>query len=326
MSSIKSSSLTSDTRKVVLVTGANGLVGRALCCDLANRGFSVHAAVRTPNQFTPIAGVQSVGAPDLSDPQAVWPLLGVDVVIHAAARVHVMNPAPDEAERFMAVNREGTLQLARNCIQAGVKRLVFLSTIKVNGEQTQPGHPFAASDRITAPKDPYALSKYEAEQALFVLAKQTGLEVAVIRPPLVYGPGAKGNLELLEKAIRKGVPLPIGLLDANRRSLVSLANLVDLVSTAAMHPAASGQVFLASDGHDLSTLALAQEIAKACGLPLRSLPVPVTLLSLAARTLGKAEMMRRLTGNLQVDIGSTCERLGWKPPQTVAAGMAAAFA
>lgn len=309
----------------VLVTGANGLVGQSLCRTLAARGFAVQAAVRQPQAFLPIAGVSAVQAPDLANPQARWLLDQVDVVIHAAARVHVMNPALDELERFLAVNRDGTVRLAHACAQAGVKRLVFLSTIKVNGEFTEPGHPFVATDRV-APTDPYALSKFEAEQGLQSLAGQTGLQVTIVRPPLVYGPGAKGNLELLERAVRKGVPLPIGALDLNRRSLVSLSNLVDLVRVCATHPNAAGKVFLVSDGVDLSTLGLAREIAKACAVPLKSVRVPVSLLGLAARMLGKQEMMRRLTENLQVDIRLTRQTLGWMPPQTVEQGMARAFA
>lgn len=310
----------------VLVTGANGLVGQALCRELAGQGFAVQAAVREPEAFAPIAGVSVVQAPDLEDTQAQWPLAGVDVVVHTAARVHVMNPAPDEIDRFAAVNRDGSARLAHACAQTGVKRLVFLSTIKVNGEHTEDGHAFAATDPVVAPTDPYALSKYEAERKLFDIAKASALQVVVVRSPLVYGPGARGNLELLERAIRRGVPLPIGSLDSNHRSLVSLANLVDLLVRCAIHPRAAGEVFLASDGDDLSTLELARHIAKACHLPLRFLPMSARLLNVAARALGKDDMMRRLTQNLQVDISATCETLDWHPPQTVAQGMSAAFA
>lgn len=310
---------------VVLVTGANGLVGRALCRELAARGFMVRAAVRNPKAFDALDAVSPVRAPDLADPHAQWPLDGVDVVIHTAARVHVMNPAPDELDRFMAVNCHGTMVLARACVQAGVKRLVFLSTVKVNGERTEPGHPFKSTDPIEPPADPYALSKFEAEQGLFAVSRASGLQVCVVRPPLVYGPGARGNLELLERAVRKGVPLPIGALDANHRSLVSLTNLVDLVVVCASHPNAADKVFLASDGHDLSTLALARQIAKACGLPLRTVAVPGWLLNLAAKTLGKQDMVRRLTDSLQVDLESTRQALDWTPPQSVEQGMATAF-
>lgn len=310
----------------VLVTGANGLIGQALCRELALRGFAVLAAVREPQTFQQMPGVVVVQAPDLADPSANWHLEGVDVVVHAAARVHVMNRTLGELERFMAVNHDGTVRLARACAQSGVRRLVFVSTIKVNGEYTEPGHPFVAGDPVAKPTDPYALSKYEAENSLFALGQTTGLEVVVVRPPLVYGPGAKGNLELLERAIRRGVPLPIGLLDVNRRSLVSLTNLVDLLVTCVTHSQAAAEVFLASDGDDLSTLELARQIAKACGLPLRFVSVPPRLLRLAARTVGKDDMIRRLTESLQVDIAATCERLNWRPPLTVAKGMAAAFA
>ncbi|UOD49809.1 SDR family NAD(P)-dependent oxidoreductase [Orrella daihaiensis] len=311
---------------VVLVTGANGLIGRALCREFVARGYEVRAAIRDQDDLEMQGSVVRVAAPDLADPRARWPLDGVDVVVHTAARVHVMNPGPDEIERMMAVNRDGTVRLARACADSKVKRLVFLSTIKVNGERTTPGQAFKAIDSIASPADPYALSKFEAEQGLFEVASQTGLQATVVRPPLVYGPDAKGNLELLERAIRRGVPLPIGALDRNRRSLISLANLVDLVILCASHPNAPGQVFLASDDHDLSTLDLARQIAKACGLVLRSVPVPIGLLKLAAQALGKGQMIRRLSDNLQVDIESTRERLHWTPPQSVEKGMAAAFA
>lgn len=309
----------------VLVTGANGLVGRALCCELAKRGFLVKAAVRNPKTFVPLEGVTPVLAPDLSDPHASWPLDNVDVVIHAAARVHVMNPAPQEIERFIAVNCDGTLRLARACSAAHVKRFVFLSTIKVNGEFTKPGRPFTADDPVDAPADPYAFSKFRAEQDLLTVNWQNGLEVTVVRVPLVYGPGAKGNLELLERAVRKGLALPIAALYSNRRSLVSLANLVDLLILCGIHPRAAGEVLLVSDGHDLSTLELAQQIAGACGVSLKTFPLPLWALGLIARVLGKGEMMRRLTESLQVDIQKTCHLLGWSPPQSVDQGMEAAF-
>jgi len=308
----------------VLVTGANGLVGRALCAELAARGFKVLAAVRRPETFEAMVGVAVIGAPDLSDVNAQWPLAGVDVVVHTAARVHVMNPEPDEAQRFLSVNRDGSVRLARQCAVHQVKRLIFLSTIKVNGECTGPGVPFKAND-LPNPADPYAVSKREAETGLQAVAEQTGLEVTIIRPPLVYGPGAKGNLGVLERALRRGLPLPIGALNVNRRSLVSLANLVDLTVCCVTHRAAANSTFLVSDGQDVSTLGLAELIAQACGVRLRTMAVPGSVLKVMAGLLGRREMMRRLTDNLQVDVSPTREQLNWQPTQTMEQAMAEAF-
>jgi UDP-glucose 4-epimerase len=286
--------------------------------------MAVRAAVRNPEHWAAIDGVTTVIAPDLADEHGHWPLDGVDVVVHTAARVHVMNPEPDEANRFQSVNRDGSVRLGQACVQAGVKRLVFLSTVKVHGEYTEPSVPFRASDQL-APTDPYAQSKLQAEQGLQAIASHSDLEVVVVRPPLVYGPGAKGNLALLERWIRKGWPLPIGALDSNGRSLVSLANLVDLIARCVTHPQAANQVFLVSDGQDVSTRALAESIARVCGLPLKVFWVPPRLLALGAGLLGRADMVRRLTQNLQVDSAPTCQRLDWQPVQTLDQGMASAF-
>lgn len=310
----------------VLVTGANGLVGRALCQALAGCGHKVVAAVRDPDGQPGLsgAGIGLVQAPDLESADAHWPLSGVDVVVHTAARVHVMNPSAHDRERFVAVNRDGTNILARQCAAHGVKRLVFLSTIKVNGERTQPGSPFGAADLPDA-RDPYAQSKQQAETALWSVAEQTGLEVTVIRPPLVYGPGAKGNLGVLERAVRHGWPLPIGALDFNRRSLVSLANLVDLIVRCVAHPGAANRVFLVSDDEDVSTLGLARLMADALDVRLRTFTVPVSVLRALAGLSGREAMLRRLTENLQVDIGATRQQLDWVPVQTAAQAMRLAF-
>lgn len=320
-------------RLTVLVTGANGLVGRALCQDLLGRGHRVRAAVRDSDGVrlsdslwaqVDDTDVRLVQAPDLADPNAQWPLAGVDVVVHTAARVHVMNPAPDEHERFLTVNRDGTTRLAQQCVEHQVKRLVFLSTIKVNGERTETGQAFTAHD-LPNPTDPYAVSKLQAETALQAISRETALEVTVIRPPLVYGPGAKGNLGALASAVRQGWPLPIGGLNANRRSLVSLANLVDLIVCCVTHPRAAGAVFLVSDDDDLSTLRLAQLMAAACQVRLRTVYVPMGLLTAVARALGRGDMLRRLTESLQVDVRVTCQTLGWSPVQTVEQAMASVF-
>ena len=310
----------------VLVTGANGLVGRALCSQLVAQGCQVRAAVRDLDCCKSLDGVEFMLSPNLEDRDANWLTLltDVDVVVHTAARVHVMRPSPDETDRFVAINTDGTARLAAACAAARVRRFVYLSTIKVNGEATPNGKAFRAVDPV-APTDPYAVSKHQAERLLSGFADRRELEVVVIRPPLVYGPGAKGNLELLERMVRRQLPLPIGLLDGNRRSLVSLANLVHLIITCIAHPVAANQTFMVSDGDDLSTLRLTRLIGQACGVPVKTLPVPASLLNLLARLLGKRDMLRRLTDNLQVDISVTCKRLDWKPPQSVSQGMQAAF-
>ncbi|MGB1222496.1 MAG: NAD-dependent epimerase/dehydratase family protein, partial [Alcanivoracaceae bacterium] len=243
-------------------------------------------------------------------------LSGVDCVVHCAARVHQMNDqASDPLASFRRHNRDATLVLARAAADAGVRRFVFISSIKVNGEQTRPGQPFRADDR-PAPEDPYGQSKAEAEEGLRAVAAETGMEVVIIRPPLVYGPGVRANFAALMGLVARGLPLPFGRVD-NRRSLVFLDNLVDLVLTCCDHPAAAGQVFLVSDDDDLSLARLVRELAAAMGRPARLLPVPVSVMSLVARLLGRADLVKRLFGSLQVEVGPTRERLGWTPPVTV---------
>lgn len=242
-------------------------------------------------------------------------------MVHAAARVHMIgDSALDPADAYRAVNVDGTLCLARQSAVAGVRRFVFLSSIKVNGEETKLGRAFAAGD-APSPQDAYALSKAEAEAGLRALAAETGMEVVIVRPPLIYGPGVKANFLSLMRALRRGVPLPLGAVENNRRSLVALDNLVDLIVTCIDHPAAANQTFLVSDGEDLSTAGLLRRLAAAMGVPARLLPVPVSLLQGATAVLGKGEMMRRLCGNLQVDIEETRSVLGWRPPVNVDEGL-----
>jgi UDP-glucose 4-epimerase len=247
-------------------------------------------------------------------PDADWtPLLDrIDVVIHAAARVHVMrDQAADPVVEFRRANTEGTLALARQAAAAGVKRFVFVSSIKVNGEGTLPGQPFVAKVS-SAPCDPYGLSKYEAEEGLKALAAETGMEIAIVRPPLVYGPGVGANFLSMMRWISRGVPLPLGSIH-NRRSLVALDNLVDLLLTCATHPAAANRVFLVSDGEDLSTTDLLRRLGRAMGKPPRLLPVPAAALRWGAAILGRGDIGRRLCGSLQVDASETSRTLGWKP-------------
>ncbi|AEY02316.1 NAD-dependent epimerase/dehydratase [Oceanimonas sp. GK1] len=229
----------------------------------------------------------------------------------------------DPLAEYRKVNVEGTLNLARQAAVAGLKRFIFISSIKVNGEQTLLGKPFTADD-AAAPEDAYGMSKWEAEQGLRQLAAETGMEVVIIRPPLVYGPGVKGNFASMIKLVEKGLPLPLGAIH-NRRSLVALDNLVDLIITCIDHPGAANQVFLAGDGEDVSTTELLRGVANAAGKPCRLLPVPAGLLQLGATALGKKAVAQRLLGSLQVDISKARNLLGWTPPLSVEQGLKRCF-
>lgn len=254
---------------------------------------------------------------DLSEDTNWQPELNrVEYVIHAAARVHMIgDSAAAPLEEFRRVNVRGTLKLARQAAEAGVRRFVFVSSVKVNGEGTRPGRPYRADDP-PQPVDPYGISKHEAEIGLMDLAERTGLDVVIIRPPMVYGPGVKANFLAMMRWLHKGVPLPFGAIH-NLRSLVALDNLVDLIVTCIAHPAAARQVFLVSDGRDLSTTELLRMTGAALRRPTRLPPVPVSVLETAARWVGQADVARRLCGSLQVDISKTRERLDWTPPVTV---------
>ncbi|EOA04538.1 UDP-glucose 4-epimerase [Herbaspirillum frisingense GSF30] len=244
-------------------------------------------------------------------------LEGMEAVVHCAARVHVMNEtAGDPLSKFRRTNVEGTLALARQAQQAGVRRFIFISSIKVNGEETQPGRPFTADD-TPAPADPYGISKMEAEQALRELARNGTMEVVVIRPVLVYGPGVKANFLSMIRWLDKGIPLPLGGISSNRRSLVALDNLVDLICVCLSHPDAAGQVFLVSDGEDLSTTAMLRRISLALGKSPFLPSLPASWLMLAARMMGRPGIAQRLCGSLQVDISKNRDLLGWTPRTTV---------
>lgn len=306
----------------VLLTGATGFVGRAVLSSLVARADRVRAAVRCASALDARVATFQIDALD-GDTQWQAGLEGVEVVIHSAARVHVMNDKEaDPLSAFRRVNVEGTLNLARQAAAAGVRRFIFISSIKVNGEGTPVGRPYRADD-VPAPADPYGVSKMEAEQGLRVLAEQTGLEVVIIRPVLVYGPGVKANFLAMMRWLRKGVPLPFGAIN-NRRSLVALDNLVDLVLTCMVHPAAANETFLVSDGEDLSTTDLLKRMARALGTSARLLPVPAILLTLGATLLGKRSLSQRLCGSLQVDIEKTRTLLGWVPPVGVDQALAQA--
>lgn len=300
-----------------LVTGGSGFVGSFVVARLRLAGLPVVGAARVAD---PIAGCMH--APALEE-EGDWSelLAGRAVVIHTAARVHLMrDSATNPLEAYRSVNVKGTLHLAQQAAEAGVRRFVFLSSIKVNGEATEPGRPYAAND-APSPQDAYAISKAEAEVRLRALAAETGMEVVIVRPPLVYGPGVEANFLSLMRALRRGVPLPLGAVVNNRRSLVALDNLADLIVTCVDHPGAANRTILVSDGEDLSTADLLRRLAAAMGMSARLLPVPVPLLYGAATVLGRGGMMRRLCGSLQVDIAETCSVLGWKPPVSVDEGL-----
>ncbi len=308
-----------DNSRNLLITGANGWIGQALCQRLANDGVSFRAAVRSVGSALP--GRDNVVVGDIHD-KTDWrsALTGITTVVHLASRVHVMadtsdNPLAD----YRLVNVQGTLNLARNAILAGVVRYVFVSTVKVNGEQTPSGHAFCEND-VPNPQDFYGISKYEAEQGLHALAAQTGLEVVIIRPPLVYGPGVKANLAQLIRAVQKGWPLPLGGIH-NQRSLVARDNLVDFILTCTTHPKAAYQTFLISDGQDISTPELVQEIAKAAGVKAHLWLVPFRALVWAGQLTGKSEAMQRLCGNLQIDSTKARVVLGWRPVVSVKEGL-----
>ena len=303
----------------VLVTGANGFLGRNILEFCQLRSLEVRACARNADISKPYWAI----SPDLEG-AADWSALvnGIDVVIHAAARAHMRKEElVDRLSEYRRVNVEGTLSLARQAAAAGLKRFIFISSIGVNGNITT--RPFRVDDQPN-PAEPYAQSKWEAEQGLMRLAAETGMEVVIIRPPLVYGPSAPGNFGSLVRWIEKGFPLPLGAIH-NKRSLVGIDNLVDLIIRCVDHSAAANQVFLAGDGEDLSTTELLRGVGKAMGRTARLTPVPAGLLQFGATLLGRKAMSQRLLGSLQVDISRTCELLDWKPPYTVEQGLMRCF-
>lgn len=304
----------------VLVTGANGFVGNALVVELLRRGFAVTAAVRGE---APVPdGARRAVVADLGG-ATEWSaaLAGCSAVVHAAARVHVMaETAADPALAFHVANVDGSRRLAEQAVALGVSRFVYVSSIKVNGERTALGQPFTERD-TPAPVDPYGISKMHAEMQLRELAILSGLELVVVRPPLVYGPGVKANFLSMTNWLARGIPLPFGGVTENRRSFVALDNLVDLLVTTLTHPNAVNQTFLAGDGEDLSTTELLRRTAAALGVPSRLIPVPASALALAARLLGRSDLWQRLGGSLQCSIAHATDRLQWRPPVSVDEGL-----
>ncbi|MDY6922396.1 MAG: NAD-dependent epimerase/dehydratase family protein [Pseudomonadota bacterium] len=295
----------------VLVTGGNGFLGEALAARLLADGRPVRVTVRATAE-APAAGAVPVGdladAPDWSDA-----VRNVDCIVHTAGRAHQPESADPEAlAAFRRVNVDATLALAREAARAGVRRLVFISSAHVNGGVTH-GRGFRADD-APAPVGAYAQSKLDAETGLAAIAAETGLEIVVIRPPLITGPGVKGNLASLYGALRRGLPLPFGLITGNRRDLVSRDTLCDLITVCLDHPAAAGRTFLVSDGAPLSTRALVERMADELGVRARLLPVPPALLRRLLAVVGRGRMATQLTGDLEIDIAATREALGWTPP------------
>ena len=300
----------------VLVTGANGFIGSALCPHLSEFGHDVVPVERWPKRLSEAKMI-------LHNDEVQWGLAlnGCDCVIHLAGRAHIMRESdPDPLGAFRAANLEPTMQLALRAVEAGVKRFIFISSIKVNGEETMLGGVFKPDDS-PRPSDPYSVSKHETEKALISFARRTQLEVIIIRPPLVYGPSAKGNFATLLKCITQGIPLPLSAITNNRRSLVSLYNLMDLIVCCMVHPNASNQIFLASDGEDLSTNELILRLSKALGVVPRLFYVPPLALKASAMIFNKSNLYQRLCGSLQVDISKNQMLVDWTPPISLDEGI-----
>lgn len=300
----------------ILITGANGFVGSAITKNLLNQGADIRAAVRHASSLN-----FEYHSPDLGI-NADWSSLlkGASAVIHTAGRAHVLHEkSSNPVALFREINTVGTLNLAHQAAQMNVKRFIFLSSIGVNGVENS--SPFKESD-LPNPIDSYAVSKLEAELGLFEIAKETGMEIVVIRPPLVYGPNAPGNFGKLISAVKRGIPLPLGSVTSNRRTLIGLSNLVSLIQVCLSHSAAVNQVFFAGDAEDISTSDLLRKMALAFKVPSRLLPCPLALLEAAANVAGKRAMLNRLCGSLQVDTSKARSLLGWNPPLSLDQGLA----
>ncbi|MFI8481162.1 UDP-glucose 4-epimerase family protein [Pseudomonas sp. NPDC078700] len=300
----------------ILLTGASGFVGRELLQQLTIGGHKVTAAVRMHNTNLDPSVSQELITGLTVDQDWMHMLQGQDIVIHLAARVHVMNETSlDPLDAFRAVNLHGTLKLAKQAAASSVKRFIFVSSVKVNGESTQLNYPYK-TDTPAMPVDPYGISKMEAEQGLFELANASDMNVVIVRPVLVYGPGVQANFLSMMSWLNKGIPLPFGSIQ-NLRSMVALDNLTDLIVTCLDHPAAANQVFLVSDDEDLSTTTLLKKMGSALGRPPRLISLPGWLLQMIFTGVGKKAIGQRLCGSLQVDISKTRDLLGWTPRVSV---------
>lgn len=305
-------------RKIILVTGSTGFIGSRLIPALEENGYDVIAALRKhDSRIKKSVQINDIG-PDTDWSSA---LTGVDAIIHLAARVHIMKETcRDPLHEYLRINTKGTLNLANQAARAGVKRFIFMSTVGVNGRFNPAGKAFKEDD-LPAPQNNYAISKYEAEKGLKKLSEETGMEVVIIRAPLVYGPNAKGNFAYLIKWMKKGFPLPLGSLTKNYRSFISVDNLVDFIILCIEHPKAAGQVFFVSDGEDLSTAELVRRIGSAMRIKVRLIPIPAWTLKVVDLILGKKEFSRRLCDSLRIDISKAKSILGWNPPISVDEGL-----
>ncbi len=302
-----------------MVTGANGFVGAALCRNLVERGLETRGAVRRETAVLP-TGVDKIAVGDITaDTEWAQALHEIDCVIHLAARVHVMHEnSPDPLSEFRKVNVEGTAKLAQDAVRAGVKRLIYVSSIKVNGEATF-DRPFSESDE-PHPVDPYGISKWEAEEALRSISSETGLEIVIVRPPLVYGPGVGGNFLRMLSWIDKEIPLPLGSIK-NNRSMIYVENFADALILCASHPKAADSIFLVADAETFSTPQLVRALSGKMGKKARIFPFPVSLLHLLGKLLGKSPEIERLTGSLVVDSTKIRTNLGWTPPHAMLEGI-----
>lgn len=311
----------------LFITGASGFVGSALCQTLVEHGHAV-TAVSRDHHFKKTLLFSEHPSPaslelkaDFADVASIQAHLSkTEAIVHCAARVHqTQDTADDPLTLYRQVNCMATLTLAQAAAQAGVKRFVFLSSVKVNGEYSALDSPFRADDAVST-LDPYGLSKWEAEQGLRDIATQTGMEVVIIRPPLIYGPGVKANFFTMMRWLHRGIPLPFGAIH-NQRSLVALPNLVDFIEVCLSHPLAANQTFMISDQHDLSTTELLSSLGAALRRPARLVSVPQSWLELSLKAAGKASLAQRLCADLRVDAAPASVLLGWKPPVTVNQGL-----
>lgn len=305
----------------ILVTGTSGFVGKSLSAGLTQHGHIMRTAVRNIDPLAANIDAIEVGEIDGAT-DWTFALKNVDVAIHLAARVHIMNATTnDSLEEFRKVNVAGTLNLAREAAMVGVKRFIYISSIGVNGNSTIFNHPFTEEDKPN-PRDPYSISKLEAELGLQKLSEETGLDIVIIRPPLVYGFEAPGNFKRIINVLKKRLPLPLGAIH-NKRSFVYVGNLVNFILLCIDHPAAANQTFLVSDGQDISTTELLRGCAEALGVRVRLVPVPQKLIEVCAALIGKCDVAQRLCGSLQVDISKARTLLGWAPPISLADGLKA---